>query len=135
MKEIYRLDEAQPPALITPHDCKIKEIKKENGFLVFVFEDDISYNDSVKYVTPKAKSLIIKYHLTDTYGIYRQRFNKLLRRLEYIELKNESSLFGTQSEYLYQYVMYNQLIIKLFNKTEYMLTVSADYAEYDWIEQ
>ncbi len=134
MMEIYRLDGAKVPTLITPHDCVIKKIKKEDDFLVFIFEDDISCHDSIQYFKPHARSLIIKYHLIDIYEIYYQRWNKLMHRLEYIELKNERSLFDTGCEYLYQYAMYNQLIIKLFKGTEYMLSLSADYVEYHWIE-
>ncbi len=133
MKETYRLDGAELPTLITPHDCVIKEIKRENDFLIFVFEDDISYHDSISVLKPAAKSLIIKYHLTDTYEIYYQRYNKLFKRLEYIELKNEKVLFAKDCEYLYEYAMYNQLIIKLWKGMEYMLCLTADYAEYDWI--
>ncbi len=135
MKEIYRLNEAEMPTLPTPHDCIIKEIKKENDFLVFVFEDDISYHDSIKYERPDAKSLIIKYHLVDTYEIYYRRWNKLMRRIEYLELKHESELFATKTDYLYQYVMNNQLVIKLWKNKEYVLNLSADYVEYNWIVQ
>ncbi len=136
MKEVFRLDEAILPTLPTPHDCIIKEFKRENDFLVFVFEDNISYHDSVKYIRPNAKTLTIKYHLIDIYEIYHQRWNKIMRRLEYLELKNESKLFDTKIkiEYLNQYVTNTQLIIKLWKKKEYVLNLSVDYVEYNWIE-
>ncbi len=135
VKEIYRLDEIEVSTLITPHDCLIKEIKRENDFLVFYFEDDISYHDSIRYFMPGVKSLIIRYHLIDICEIYYQRWNKLMRRLEYLELKKESDLFEARSQYLYQYVMYNQLIIKVWKHKEFVLSLSADYVEYDWIER
>ncbi len=134
MNEVYRLDGTALPTLITPHDCIIKEIKKEDDYLILIFEDDISYHDSIKCCRPAAKSLIIKYHLTDNYDIYYQRWNKLKKRLEYIELKDERRLFNNDSEYLYQYVMYNQLIVKLDKNREYMLFLTVDCVEYDWIE-
>ncbi len=135
MKKTYRLDGPELPTLVTPHDCIIREIKRADDLLVFVFEEDISYRDSIKFVMPAARSLIIRYHLTDTYEIYYQRWNKLFKRLEYLELKNENVLFSAESQYLYEYLMYGQLIIKLFSGREYMLTISADYVEYEWIEE
>ncbi len=136
MKEIYRLDGANLPTLPTPHDAVIKHIKKEGDFLIFTFEDDISYHDSVKYQRPSAKSLVIKYHLIDDYScsIFYQRWNKLWKRSEYIELKNEKVLFEADSEYLFHYVMYQELIINLFQKKSYYLHLYADYLEYEWIE-
>ncbi len=132
MKEIYRLDGMQLPTLFTPHDCIIKEIKKENDFLIFVFEEDISYHDSIPF---PVKSLIIKYHLTDDYEIYYQKWNKLRKRFEYLELKNEAAFFQRDSQYIYEYVMCNQLILRLFQDKEYLLFLTADYVAYDWIEK
>ncbi len=130
IKKLYRLDGDKLPTMITPHDCIIKEIKKERDFLIFVFEQDISHHDSMENIS----SLTIKYHLIDEYDIYYQRWNKLFKRSEYIQLKNEKTLFKKESEYLYEYVMYDQLIIKLFQGgREYMLFLSADYVEYDLI--
>ncbi len=134
MREIYRLDEITVPTMITPHDCIIKEIKKENDFLIFIFENDLALRDSISFYKPAAKSLVIKYHLTDEYDIYYHKWNKFRRRFEYIELKNEKSLFQSDSAYLSQYVMYHQVIIKLFKGREYLLFLTADHVEYDWIE-
>ncbi len=134
MRELYRLDKITVPTMITPHDCIIKEIKKEHDFLIFVFEEDLALRDSISFYKPTAKSLVIKYHLTDEYDIYYRTRNKLRRRFEYIEVKNEKSLFQSDSAYLSQYVMYHQVIIKLFKGREYLLFLTADYAEYDWIE-
>ncbi len=58
MKEVYRLDKTEVPTMITSYDCVIKEIEREKDFLVF--EDDISYHDSIRFYKPSAKSLTIK---------------------------------------------------------------------------
>ncbi len=136
MKEIYRLDGANLPTLPTPHDAIIKHIKREDDFLIFTFEDDISWHDSVKYQSPSAKSLIIKYHLIDDYTIYYYKWNKLRKRSEYLELKNEKILFEADRGYCFQYVMYRQMIIQTSQKwrKSYILHLFTDYVEYEWIE-
>ena len=65
MKEIFYLNKDILPTIPVPHDCVIKDIQIGGQHLTFVFEDDISYHDSIKFIAPEAKSLIIRYHLTD----------------------------------------------------------------------
>jgi hypothetical protein len=36
-------------------------------------------------------------------------------------------------EYLYQYVSYSQLIIKLWSMTEIIVEFECDYVEYEWL--
>ncbi len=135
MKVTYRLDEAGLPTLPVPHDCVIQEIHKEDDRLVFIFEDDISRRDSIRPVMPTARSLIMTFHLTDTYEVLSRRWNRLRKRSEYIELRNEKALFGTACAYLCHYVAYGQIIVKLWRgRTEFMLTLTADSVEYDWGE-
>ena len=63
MKEVFYLNKETLPMIPVPHDCFIKEIALKDGFAEFTFEDDISYHDSIKFIKPEAKSLIIRYHL------------------------------------------------------------------------
>ena len=73
MIETYYLNKEQLPTIPTPHDAVITDIKIENQSIVFKFEDDIGYYDSIKAVHPDAKSLIIKYHLVDedSFSVYK----------------------------------------------------------------
>ncbi len=135
MKVTYRLDEPQLPTMPIPHDCTIQQIRKEEDRLVFVFEDDIARHDSIQSVRPAARSLIMTFHLTDTCEIAYRRRNRCLKRFEYIELKNENALFGTPCAFLCHYVTYGQVIVKLWReRAEYMLTLTVDSVEYDWVE-
>ena len=65
MKEIYYLNQKQLPTIPVPHDGVIKEIHLEDDYLIFVFEDDISYHDSIKSIRPDIRSLIMKFHFVD----------------------------------------------------------------------
>ena len=65
MKEIYYLNQESLPTIPVPHDCTIKTIRVENQDIVFVFDDDISSYDSLSWIRPQAKSLVIRYHLVD----------------------------------------------------------------------
>ena len=42
------------PMIPTPHDCVIKRIREDADFLIFEFEDDISYHDSISHSYPNA---------------------------------------------------------------------------------
>ena len=70
MKEMYHLDTKIVPTIPVPHDCVVKEIRLEDNILIFIFEDDISYHDSIQNIRPGAKSLMIRFHLIqDIYDI------------------------------------------------------------------
>ncbi|MBR6424372.1 MAG: hypothetical protein IKS29_00270, partial [Oscillospiraceae bacterium] len=62
MKEKYFLNGESLPTIPVPHDCVIKKIQLKDQCIEFIFEDDISYHDSIQYYKPDAKSLIIRYH-------------------------------------------------------------------------
>lgn len=129
MKEIYRLNDHSVPTLPTPHDCRIKQISRDNEFLVFAFEDDICSRDAVKWQKPNTKSLIIRYHLIDELEIYAGKWNKIRKRLEYQELKPKQigKLFNEEIEYLEHFVDYNAMIIRLCTERNIMMFVYADY--------
>ena len=59
-KEIYYLNGETLPTIPLPHDCVIKSLAIKDQCMEFVFEDDISYHDSIKYYRPDAKSLIMR---------------------------------------------------------------------------
>ncbi len=135
MKELFRLDEAQLPTMITPHDCIIKEIRHENDTLVLAFEDDISRHDAIQATRPSARSLTITYHLTDDCEILHRRWNKFQGRTEYIELKHKKALLAQGMAFLCQYVAHGEVIVKLWReREEYLLSLCADSVEYDWSE-
>ena len=139
MKEIFYLDNKALPTIPVPHDCVIKEIQIDKQCLAFIFEDDISYHDSIKYIAPKAKSLIVRYHLTDedAFSIYKwKKPKKLSLRKGYYACLNPSKLLRSSNkiEYLYHNVGFCSIIIKLFSDEMIIVDVQADYLEYEWIE-
>ena len=146
MKETYFLNGESLPTIPVPHDCVIKKIRLKNQCIEFVFEDDISYHDSIKYYKPDAKSLIIRYHFSDDpddYSIYKWiRPNRLLSKLfskdgHYKEIKNslltELPEGKFRLEYLYHNVGYCSIITKLFSDGYIILDAVVDYVEFEWI--
>lgn len=133
MLEKYELDGKNRANLFTPHDCIIKEVKIENDFLVFIFEDDISYHDSIKYHKDNIKSLIIRYHLIDGFNVYKYNFKSLMKKEGYFLISNEKFLrmSGQRLEYLYEYVGFNSVVVELSN---ILLNVSSDYVIYEWLD-
>lgn len=143
MKERYDLNTDTLPNIPTPHDCIIKEIRLDKKALVFVFEDDISYHDSIKYIKPCAKSLTMTFRLADDiYDIslyIRGKPNRILHRAgayrEIDLIKHGDKLFNLpekRTEYLWHYVGYRSLIVRLCSCADVVLAVTADYVELDW---
>lgn len=87
MKEKYFLNGESLPTIPVSHDCVIKKIRLKDQCIEFIFEDDISYHDSIKYYKPDAKSLIIRYHFAadpNDYSIYKWiKPNRILSKLLY----------------------------------------------------
>ena len=146
MKETYFLNGESLPTIPVPHDCVIKKIRLKDQFIEFIFEDDISYHDSIKYYKPDAKSLIIRYHFSDDpddYSIYKWiRPNRLLSKLfskdgHYKRIKNslltELPEGKFRLEYLYHNVGYCSIITKLFSNGYIILDAEVDYVEFEWI--
>ncbi|MGN0600159.1 MAG: hypothetical protein ACI4JK_09720 [Oscillospiraceae bacterium] len=145
MKETYYLNTNELPTIPVPHDCVIKEIKLEEDCLTFVFEDDISYHDSIKNISPTAKSLIINFHfMNDIYDIslfMRDKPNRISRKagvFKEIELPEERDVLlnlpKSILEYLYHNVGYCSIIIKLWSSDSIVLDMAVDYVEFEWIE-
>ena len=139
MKEIYYLNKETLPTICVPHDCVIKDIQMKDQTLIFIFEDDISSRDSIRAIHPNAKSLIIRYHLTEENGfsVYEWKKTGRFSRKDgcYRRLGN-SRLFAYAGhlEYLYHNVGYCSIIIKLFADSGVILDAYVDYLEYEWIE-
>jgi len=139
MKETYYLNRETLPTIHVPHDCVVQEIRMENQALVFLFEDHISDHESIQAIHPTAKSLIIRYHLTeeDSFSVYQWRKpqnssqeNGCYQCLDNVQLFQ----FAGHIEYLYHNVGYCSIIIKLCADNEVILDANADYLEYEWIE-
>ena len=131
MKEIFYLNKNELPTLPYIHDCVIKEIELNDEYLIFKFEDDISDYDSI--LNKNYKSLIIKYHLIENLFVYKSKrlFNK-----EYYYLLEDNKINKLKDlEYLYQYVDFYSLIIKIVRGRDYYIfDLDVDYIEYEWIE-
>lgn len=138
MKEIYYLNQDVLPAMPVPHDCIIKSIALERESLVFSFADDISRYDPVRHIRPDAKSLIIRYHLVDeVYELYKfVKPGKIFFREGAYKGLPQDALFRLADgklEYLYHFVSYESIIIKMYSEREIILDADVDYVEYEWI--
>ena len=145
MKEIYYLNQNTVPTIPCPHDCIIKDIRIEKDCLVFVFEDDISYHDSIKSIKPNVKSLVMRFHLlNDEYDVdllVQGKAKKLLHKpgkYKNIEIDEQKrtckKLISTKIEYLYHNVGYCSIIVKLWSRGSVIFDFTVDYIELEWIE-
>ena len=137
MTERYDLSAETLPTIPTPHDCMIKEIACDDEFLVLKFEDDIECHDSIKSIRPDASSLIIRIHLYDPiFYAYEHRMTDKLSGEGYYLINNKKlpTLCKKTVEYLYHYVGYQSIIIKLYCGGYYLLDITSDYIEFDWVE-
>ena len=138
MKEIYYLNQDTLPTMPVPHDCIINKIMLEEQALVFSFINDISRYDSVRNLRPNAKSLTIRYHLIDNiYWLYKSfKCGKIFYREGGYKGLPQDALFrlpDVKLEYLYHFVGYESIIIKMYSDSEIILDASVDYVEYEWI--
>lgn len=142
MKKTYYLNQKELPTIPVPHDCVIDSISLEGQNIEFVFEEDISDHDSIKYHKPDAKSLVIKIHMAydrDDYSIYRWvKPKKPFQKEGYYKRLNNGRITELAKgrfklEYLYHNVGYCSIIIKLFSGGEIILDAEADYVEFEWI--
>ncbi len=139
MSEIYDLNKEALPTIPTPHDCVVKEIRREGQALVFLFEDDIFYHESIQFIHPTARSLIIRYHLTekDAFSVYHwEKPGKFSRKDGcYRRLDNEELFkIAGRMDYLSQNIGHRSIIIQLSADDIVILDACVDYLEYEWIE-
>lgn len=143
MNKKYYLNTKTLPTIPVPHDCIVKEIQLNNDYLVFIFENNISDNDSIKSIMPNAKSLVMKFHFVDDISdisLYTQvRKNRIFHKpILYKEInlnKHINKLLhlpDNRLEYLYHNIGYCSIIVKLWSATSIVLDITADYVEYNW---
>lgn len=137
--EKYFLNGDTLPTIPVPHDCVIDNITIENQYIIFNFEQNISYHDSIKYIKPDAKSLVIKFHLTDEcFNLYKWHESiNFFADEGFYKCIDSSELFKLASpkyrlEYLYHYVAYQSLIIEMCASTTIRLELTVDYVEFYW---
>ena len=131
MSEIYYLKNDTLPTIPVPHDCVIEKITVENDFIIFAFEQDISHHDSIQYIKPDAKSLVIKYHLVDNdFSLYEYFAEN--KCWIYSDSKKLSVLTSNRTEYINHFVSYESMIIDLCAERSVRLEIEADYIEYEW---
>ena len=138
MVEKYYLNGKVLPTLPVQHDCVVKEITFDDEFLVLKFDEDISSYDSIKCLNKNVVSLAIRIHLTDPlFYAYEHRLTHRSSGEGYYLINNKKlqSLCKKCVEYLYHYISYEQIMIKLFCGGYYLLEVNADYIEFDWTEK
>lgn len=137
MTEQYFLNGASLPTIPTPHDCVIKALRTEGEYLIFEFEDNIALHDSILDVHPNAKSLIMRFHMTDSdFALY------LFERKKHAEgyfCQKAKKLFKLTEKkrpltYLYHSVRYCGIILELFLTNSVLLELEADRVEMEWIE-
>ncbi len=156
-KHTYYLNTNVMPTIPVPHDCVIKEIVLEEDSLhagvetlratslQFIFEEDITYHDSIKSICPNSdfKSLIIKFHLLDDIHDISMFVKKKTNRYHTTSLYKEIflsedkyallNLPKNRSEYLGHNVGYCSIIVKLWSKKSIVLDMTVDYVEFEWI--
>lgn len=135
MIEKYYLNENKLPVL---HDCLIDDMEIKDGFLVFVFEKDISYHDSIIALKPEAKSLIMRFHLIESdFDVFKWKTKGFFSKFEgFMRIENDKILGKQKKElaYLYHNVGYQSIIIKLYQAGYILLELEVDYIEYEWIK-
>ena len=144
MSKKYYLNTKTLPTIPVPHDCIVKEIHLNNNHLVFIFEDNISNNDSINSIMPNAKSLIMKFHFVDDISDIRlytkvkkdKIFHKATVYKEIDLNKHVNKLLhlpDQKLEYLYHNIGYHSIILKLWSSDSIVMDITADYIEYDWL--
>ena len=142
MVERYNLNQITLPTIPVPHDCVVTNILEDDEYLIFLFEEDISYHDSIQAIHPSAKGLTIRFHKTDG-------FREDMELYQYTSFKHQSGYMSKKPkrlfeltahrkrpvEYLEHFVASNTMIIHLFSKNSIMLRLFTDYVEFEWIEQ
>ena len=136
--EIYKLDGKNTDIIPVPHDCVIKDILKDDDYLIIVFEDDISYHDAIKAIRPEAQTLTMRFHLEygGLTGIYQYRKTK--HHEGYMHVKSLRKLMKECNHnitYLYHYVAYHQIIVELCANNSILLTLNAVDLEYEWSQK
>lgn len=141
MTERYSLNQMTLPTIPVPHDCVITDILEDDEYLIFRFEEDISYHDSIRAIRPSAKGLTIRFHKIDgfTENMELYRYTCSRHQSGYMSRKPqklfELARHGKRPlEYLEHFVAWNTIIIHLFSKSSIVLRLFTDDVEFEWLE-
>jgi hypothetical protein len=136
MRRKYYLNKKHLPTIPVPHDFIIKKIEADQEFLSFYFEDDITWHSSAEILFPGAKSLIMRFHLTDPdFDTYKWKVSKTKGKGYFpYEFHNLKMPLKRNLEYLGHNIGYQSVIIKLFRMDFIMIDVEADYVVVETIE-
>ena len=141
--ERYLLNTDTLPTIPTPHDCVVVEIKADSEFLTFVFEDELNLHDSIEAIRPSAAGLTIRFHKSKYYAsdsvLYLRNIRRKRSGYRPVKLDELFRLTAHEDlEYLYHYVGYQCLIIKLWSwscRNDIQLELSTDYVEFEWEDE
>ena len=134
--ESYALNEKYLPSIPVPHDCVIKEISLQDGWLILTFENDISRYDSICHIHPNAQTLTMKIHLTDEEDIELLAYEHRKYEDVYV-VRKRKKLFDLAKkswdlEYLYHKVAYGTMQLELIAETNYIVHLYADRVIMEW---
>ena len=135
MKKTYYLNKDVLPTIPVPHDCIIKKIRIEHKWLIFTFDNDTSYYDSVRKLSPNIRNLILKYHLSnpEDFSVYKcsKTLKRILNKECYIRQNTRkiTKLPRKRLEYLYHNVGYCSIITKLHSDAPVMIDAGVDYLD------
>ncbi|MBR2718788.1 MAG: hypothetical protein IKB78_05800 [Clostridia bacterium] len=133
----YQMDGGQLPTIPTPHDCVVTQIDIDNDCIVFRFENEIAEHDAVRTICPDAKSLTIRYHLTQYKEFFfYKRYNRIRPFFPtgfYREVGagKLNRWLGHGQPYLYHYVSYCSIIVQLL---DLVFVAEVDWVELEWIQ-
>ena len=145
MTETYQLNENSLPVMPCPHDCGIREIRLEGRELAFIFEDDISRHESIRYLKPEARSLVIRYHLAcDPEDDFLCRVSAAKVRTgkgsyQFLDSGKVTGIVpaGSVLDYIDHYVTSlgscMRIVIIIAGGEEYLISAYVDSVEYEWI--
>ena len=137
--ETFNLIGQQLPTIPVPHDCVIKEIALDEGWLILSFEDDLSYHESIKCIHPNARTLTIKFHMIGE--PYLELYAYEQRNYENVYVQRKTKKIFTivkesrKLEYIGHHVAFGSMIIELCANQLYIIELQADDIVYEWMER
>lgn len=136
--EIYRLDGNTLPSIPVPHDCIIDSVREDDETLEFIFEEDISKYDAASWYHPDVQTLRIRFHKTEPDACTVFRYSKTIRYEGYgfFRVPSLQQLMRKKkkksAEYLFHYVAYNSMIVRLSLDQIVLLQIETDRIELIW---
>lgn len=136
--ETYSLIEKTLPTIPVPHDCVIREISLEDGWLVLSFEEGLARRDAVRCIHPEADTLRMRIHLTEEPALY--AYERRRYECVYVQRKPRKLLELARREapleYLGHFVAYGAMRIELFQETgDLAVELCADQVVLEWLSE